>query len=180
MTRHTTFRYCLDPTSEQRSVLVRHAGASRFAFNQCLRMVKDALSAPTSASGKLVPWSGFDPINAFNFMEEDRRGGPDVRRRHGRCHRDPGYRIGLANRSLSTGARGGRCRLWSGSGRVGGLPRGQTVGAGSVSIEGCRRFWLRAPVRKARRRKGSGRHLARVGETGPSDAGTDVQAELSA
>ena len=66
MTRHTTFRYCLDPTSEQRRVLVRNAGASRFAFNQCLRMVKDALSAPTSASGKVVPWSGFDLINAFN------------------------------------------------------------------------------------------------------------------
>ena len=70
MTRHTTFRYCLDPTSEQRSVLVRHAGASRFAFNQCLRMVKDALSAPTNASDKVVPWSGFDLINAFNTWKK--------------------------------------------------------------------------------------------------------------
>jgi hypothetical protein len=70
MTRHTTFRYCLDPTSEQRSVLVRHAGASRLAFNQCLRVVKDALSAPTSASDKVVPWSGFDLINAFNSWKK--------------------------------------------------------------------------------------------------------------
>ena len=70
MTRHTTFRYCLDPTSEQVSVLVRHAGASRFAFNQCLRMVKDALSASTSASDKVVPWSGFDLINAFNTWKK--------------------------------------------------------------------------------------------------------------
>jgi putative transposase len=70
MTRHTTFRYCLDPTSQQRSVLVRHAGASRFAFNQCLRMVKDALSAPTNASDEVVPWSGFDPINAFNTWKK--------------------------------------------------------------------------------------------------------------
>lgn len=70
MTRHTTFRYCLDPTPEQRSVLVRHAGASRFAFNQCLRMVKDALSAPTSAPDKMVPWSGFDLINAFNAWKK--------------------------------------------------------------------------------------------------------------
>ncbi|WP_442799895.1 helix-turn-helix domain-containing protein [Nocardia sp. NBC_01730] len=34
--RHTSFRFCLDPTVEQRMVLSRHAGAARFAFNQCL------------------------------------------------------------------------------------------------------------------------------------------------
>jgi putative transposase len=39
MTRHTTFRFCLDPTVAQHEVLARHAGAARFAFNQCLRMV---------------------------------------------------------------------------------------------------------------------------------------------
>ena len=44
MSRHTTFRFCLDPTVEQQLVLARHAGAARFAFNQCLRMVKTALS----------------------------------------------------------------------------------------------------------------------------------------
>ena len=44
MSRHTTFRFCLDPTVEQREVLARHAGAARFAFNQCLRMVKTALT----------------------------------------------------------------------------------------------------------------------------------------
>ncbi|MDT5260821.1 MAG: putative transposase, partial [Mycobacterium sp.] len=44
MSRHTTFKFCLDPTVEQRDVLARHAGASRFAFNQCLRMVKTALA----------------------------------------------------------------------------------------------------------------------------------------
>ncbi|WP_433734575.1 helix-turn-helix domain-containing protein [Nocardia sp. CA-129566] len=27
MSRYTTFRYCLDPTVEQRAVLARHAGA---------------------------------------------------------------------------------------------------------------------------------------------------------
>ncbi|MGW5755611.1 helix-turn-helix domain-containing protein, partial [Nocardia rhamnosiphila] len=36
MSRHTAFRYCLDPTVEQRTVLARHAGAARFAYNQCL------------------------------------------------------------------------------------------------------------------------------------------------
>ena len=44
MSRHTTFRFCLDPTVEQREVLARHAGASRFAFNQCLRIVKIELT----------------------------------------------------------------------------------------------------------------------------------------
>ena len=33
MSRHTTFRFCLDPTVEQHQVLARHAGAARFAFN---------------------------------------------------------------------------------------------------------------------------------------------------
>jgi hypothetical protein len=33
MSRHTTFKFCLDPTVEQREVLARHAGASRFAFD---------------------------------------------------------------------------------------------------------------------------------------------------
>jgi len=42
MSRHTTFRFCLDPTVEQQQVLARHVGAARFAFNQCLRMVKRA------------------------------------------------------------------------------------------------------------------------------------------
>ncbi len=44
MSRHTTFKFCLDPTVEQQQVLARHTGATRFAFNQCLRMVKIALS----------------------------------------------------------------------------------------------------------------------------------------
>jgi putative transposase len=43
MSRHTTFKFCLDPTVEQQQVLARHAGAARFAFNQCLRMVITAL-----------------------------------------------------------------------------------------------------------------------------------------
>jgi putative transposase len=66
MTRHTTFRFCLDPTVEQCEVLARHAGASRFAFNQCLRMVKTALRQRKSAPDVEVPWTGFDLINAFN------------------------------------------------------------------------------------------------------------------
>jgi putative transposase len=66
VTRHTTFRYCLDPTIEQQTGLLRHAGASRFAFNQCLRIVKTALTLREIDSDVNVPWTGFDLINAFN------------------------------------------------------------------------------------------------------------------
>lgn len=70
MSRHTTFRFCLDPTVEQCEVLARHAGASRFAFNQCLRIVKTALTRRTADPGVEVPWTGFDLINAFNAWKK--------------------------------------------------------------------------------------------------------------
>jgi putative transposase len=66
MSRHTTFRFCLDPTVEQHDVLARHAGAARFAFNQCLRMVKTALTQRKTGPAIDVPWTGFDLINTFN------------------------------------------------------------------------------------------------------------------
>ena len=66
MSRHTTFRFCLDPTVEQHEVLARHAGAARFAFNQCLRMVKTALTQRKTHPAIDVPSTGFDLINAFN------------------------------------------------------------------------------------------------------------------
>jgi putative transposase len=64
--RHTTFRFALAPTPVQAAMLARHAGASRFAYNQCLRLVADALAAKRTDSHVKVPWSGFDLINAFN------------------------------------------------------------------------------------------------------------------
>jgi putative transposase len=64
--RHTTFRFALAPTSEQARILARHCGASRFAFNQSLRLVTDALAAAETDLSATVPWSGFDLINAFN------------------------------------------------------------------------------------------------------------------
>jgi putative transposase len=66
VSRHTTFRYTLHPTSSQAAMLARHAGASRFAYNQCLRLVTDALSAQRQDPSVRVPWSGFDLLNAFN------------------------------------------------------------------------------------------------------------------
>jgi transposase len=66
MSRHTAFKFCLDPTVEQHEVLARHAGAARFAFNHCLATVKTALTQRKTDPDTQVPWTGFDLINAFN------------------------------------------------------------------------------------------------------------------
>ncbi len=70
MTRHTTFRFCLDPTIGQLAALVRHAGAARFAFNQCLATAKTALDRRMTDPDAVVPWTGFDLINAFNAWKK--------------------------------------------------------------------------------------------------------------
>jgi hypothetical protein len=64
--RHTTFRFALDPTSDQAALLARHAGASRYAYNQSLRLVTDALATAQAGLPVTVPSSGFDLIKAFN------------------------------------------------------------------------------------------------------------------
>jgi hypothetical protein len=56
-------------------VLARHAGASRFAFNQCLRTVKTALTERRRDANVEVPWSGFDLINTFNAWKKTERAG---------------------------------------------------------------------------------------------------------
>jgi putative transposase len=66
MSRHTTFKFCLNPTVEQHDVLARHAWAARFAFNQCLATVKTALTQRKTDSSVAMPWTGFDLINVFN------------------------------------------------------------------------------------------------------------------
>lgn len=70
MARNTTFKFCLDPTVEQEVVLSRHAGAARFGFNQCLRIVKTALTDRKTTPEATVPWTGFDLINAFNAWKK--------------------------------------------------------------------------------------------------------------
>jgi putative transposase len=67
--RHTTFRFALAPTPEQARTLARHCGASRFAFNQSLQLVTDALAAKKADPSVKVPWSSFDLINAFNHWK---------------------------------------------------------------------------------------------------------------
>jgi putative transposase len=73
--RHTTFRFALAPTPTQAAMLARHAGASRFAYNQCLRLVVDALAAKRTDPQVKVPWSGFDLINAFNAWKRGEAAG---------------------------------------------------------------------------------------------------------
>jgi putative transposase len=73
--RHTTFRFALEPTPAQEQMLARWAGASRFAYNQCLRLVFDALAAKQADPQVKVPWSGFDLINAFNAWKRSEAAG---------------------------------------------------------------------------------------------------------
>jgi putative transposase len=73
--RYTTFRLTLDPTPAQAGMLARYAGASRFAYNQCLRFVTEALERKTSDPTIAVPWSGFDLINAFNAWKRSEAAG---------------------------------------------------------------------------------------------------------
>jgi putative transposase len=73
--RYTTFRFALDPTPVQEELLARHAGASRFAYNECLRFVTDALTAKGLDPSVKVPWSGYDLINAFNTWKKSEDAG---------------------------------------------------------------------------------------------------------
>ena len=51
-------------------MLARHAGASRFAFNQCLGLVQTALTGRRTDQDIDVPWTAFDLINAFNAWKK--------------------------------------------------------------------------------------------------------------
>jgi putative transposase len=73
--RHTTFRFALDPTAAQHRALTRHAGASRYAYNECLQIVTDKLQARKMDPRLEVPWSGFDLINAFNTWKKSEDAG---------------------------------------------------------------------------------------------------------
>jgi putative transposase len=73
--RHTTFRFTLVPASDQATTFARHAGASRFAYNQSLRLVIDALTARQTDPSVTVPCSGFDLVNAFNTWKRGEQAG---------------------------------------------------------------------------------------------------------
>jgi hypothetical protein len=73
--RHTTFRFALDPTPAQERAFARHAGASRFAYNQSLRLMTDALGSRRTDPSVVVPRSGFDLINPFNAWKKTEQAG---------------------------------------------------------------------------------------------------------
>jgi putative transposase len=73
--RYTTFRFALDPTSAQEHVLARHAGAARFAYNQCLELVVGAIARTRADPSVPVPWTRFDLINAFNAWKRSEDAG---------------------------------------------------------------------------------------------------------
>jgi putative transposase len=56
-------------------MLARHAGASRSAYNQCLRLVTDALQKKAGDPTIAVPWSGFDLSNTFNAWQRSEAAG---------------------------------------------------------------------------------------------------------
>jgi putative transposase len=73
--RHTTFRFALDATPAQAQALARHAGAARFAYNECLGFVTQAITARQADPSVEVPWSSFDLINAFNSWKKSEDAG---------------------------------------------------------------------------------------------------------
>jgi putative transposase len=73
--RYTTFRFTLDPTPAQEQVLARHAGAARFAYNQCLELVAGAITRKRADSSLSIPWTQFDLINAFNAWKRSEDAG---------------------------------------------------------------------------------------------------------
>ena len=115
MSRHTTFRFCLDPTVEQHEVLARHAGAARFAFNQCLRMVKTALTQRRTDPDIDVPWTGFDLINAFNAWKKTEDAGRVFTVDTDGVAEIVVTGLGVAARGVPAGVRGSRRRPGQGA-----------------------------------------------------------------
>jgi putative transposase len=138
--RHTTFRFALAPTPSQAELLARHAGASRFAYNQCLRLVTNAMAARRADPQVMVPWSGFDLINAFNAWKRGEAAGrvfvaaPDstitkqitgLRWRHevaAQVFEEAAVDLGRALSAYAQGKNGSR------SGQPVGFPRGKRKG----------------------------------------------------
>ena len=75
MARMTSFKFTVVDDAVLNATFARHAGAARFAYNQCLRAVKDALDAKTTNPAVKVPWSGFDLINHVNTWKRSEAAG---------------------------------------------------------------------------------------------------------
>src|SRR6478609_3119979 len=73
--RFTSFSFTLCPSPAEEQVLLRHAGAARFAYNQGLALLNDAYAAHKRDPAIRVPYSGFDLINAFNAWKRSPKAG---------------------------------------------------------------------------------------------------------
>lgn len=71
----TAFRFTTLASSAQEAAFRRHMGARRFAYNQCLAAVKDALEKKKRAPDTGVPWSPFSLINWFNHWKRTEAAG---------------------------------------------------------------------------------------------------------
>jgi putative transposase len=65
-TVHQAYRFALDPTPRQRGGLASHTGASRFAFNWGLALVKERLDRRNTGQEVQVPWSLFELRREWN------------------------------------------------------------------------------------------------------------------
>ncbi|WP_184833759.1 helix-turn-helix domain-containing protein [Allocatelliglobosispora scoriae] len=86
MARFTAFRFTMDPAPGQEVLLRRYAGAPRFGYNQCLRLVKGALDAKAHGGVVKVPWTGLRLDQRVQRVEAVcgcRPGDGRRRRRHG-------------------------------------------------------------------------------------------------
>jgi IS605 OrfB family transposase len=73
--RFTSFSFTLCPSPAEEQVLLRHAGAARFAYNQGLALLNDAYAAHKRDPAIRVPYSGFDLIKAFNAWKRSPKAG---------------------------------------------------------------------------------------------------------
>ena len=60
------YRYALDPTPRQHAALASHTGASRFAYNWGLELVRHRLEAKVAGQDVLVPYSLFELRREWN------------------------------------------------------------------------------------------------------------------
>ena len=145
MKRHSTFKFCLNPTAEQHGILARRAGAARFAFNQCLHMVGSALAQHRTDPDVNVPWTGYDLINTFNIWKRSEAAGRlfaidgegVARCLHGRDG------AAVATGDLPASVRRGRRRLRAGTCRLVAVPQRYPSwpprSVSAVQEKGCRR-----------------------------------------
>ena len=134
--RHTTMSFTAVPKCGQEVLFASHVGAARFARNQCLRLVIDALEKKRSDPEHKIPWSGFDLINAFNQWKRSEDAGFDTQGNPGLPWRkdvssgvfeESAVDLGKALKAFSESRKGQR------KGRRVGFPRFQKRGFGRDS-----------------------------------------------